>query len=392
MTKLCALCRSPLTDTNRSKEHIIPNALGGRKTTKTFICRSCNSQTGESWDSELVSQLQTFCTLLDIRRAKGRNQPLEVETLSGRQLTWHSDGSLTPRQPKFEKRSVGDKTHVKIHARSVADARRMLTDLARSRPEIDVEQLLSEMPLSEEYLQEPIQMSHIFGDKKSGRSIIKSCLALACEAGLAVDDCKIATHYLLSNGNVCFGYCNERDPLTNRPDKIPLHCVYICANPANGLILAYVEYFGFHKVMACLSDDYDGPAIECCYAVNPLTGKELDIDVVVQVSREDIAAIYSDEYMNYERAQEDLKAALAVWFEIDRTKAVERAVDDAVKYACSQMNLQADEKIPENRISEFSNLVVAKMAPLLLRLRFGQSFTPAEMQQISRILGYNQES
>ncbi|MDE0534360.1 MAG: hypothetical protein OXI01_23350 [Albidovulum sp.] len=34
----CALCGTSLKDENTSKEHVIPNALSGRKTVRNFIC------------------------------------------------------------------------------------------------------------------------------------------------------------------------------------------------------------------------------------------------------------------------------------------------------------------------------------------------------------------
>ena len=110
MNKLCALCQTSLTKSNSTKEHVIPNAIGGRKTVRNFICRSCNSETGEKWDSELARQLQPFCTMLDIRRQEGRNQPVEVETVSHRKLIWNLGGSLTIANPTFDERTVDGKT------------------------------------------------------------------------------------------------------------------------------------------------------------------------------------------------------------------------------------------------------------------------------------------
>ena len=53
----CALCDIIITNENDTKEHIVPNAIGGRKKIKGFICRACNSTSGDSWDKELAKQL-----------------------------------------------------------------------------------------------------------------------------------------------------------------------------------------------------------------------------------------------------------------------------------------------------------------------------------------------
>ena len=55
----CAFCAKEFTDSNTSKEHIIPNAVGGRKTVGSFICVDCNNLTGAAWDKELANQLKT---------------------------------------------------------------------------------------------------------------------------------------------------------------------------------------------------------------------------------------------------------------------------------------------------------------------------------------------
>ena len=386
MTKLCALCQTPLSNANRSKEHILPNAMGGRKTTNTFICRRCNSRTGEKWDSALVSQLQAFCTMLDISRAKGTNQPLEVETVSGRQLTLYPDGSLTPRKPRFQKRSVGGKTHVDIQARTMHDAKRMLTALARRRSDVNVEQLLSQVSPRQEHLEEPIKMSHTFGGTLAGRSTIKSCLALAHEAGLTIDDCENAKDCLLSDGELCFGYYNAPDPIRNRPQHVPLHCVYVSGDPENEQVLGYVEYFGFQKMVACLSSNYSGPARELTYAINPLTGEELDVDVVLHLTPDDIREIYDYKRWDDERAKTDLANALELWRDIDRDRAITHAVDDAIAYACSQMGIQERDELSDEEFSEFCNYTFEKLAPVALRLRFGQEFTSEDLQAINSIL------
>ena len=382
MTKLCALCRTPLTKSNKTKEHVIPNALGGRKKVINFICKSCNSNTGAKWDAELIGQLRPFCTMLDISRAQGHNQPFYVQTASGRKLLWNPDGSLTIRGRKFEKRSVGDKTHVTMHARSMPELRSMLSDFVQTRPDLDVDHLLSQASASQEYLQEPIQIPHTFGGASAGRSIIKSCLALAHEAGLSIEDCENARSYLLLDGEACFGYYNESDPVANRPTDTLLHCVYVYADPAHGQVLGYVEYFGFQKVVACLSSNYRGPTLECSYAINSLTGQELDIDVCLNVTPAQIPAIYNYEKMDYERAKFDIVKALRVWKEIDNNRAIEHAVDDAIDFACLQMGIQDGSILSESQITEFSDYVFYKLAPTVLRLKFSQSFTDEEIQAI----------
>jgi len=47
----CALCDIKITKDNDTKEHIIPNAIGGRKKITGFICKDCNLRSGDEWES-----------------------------------------------------------------------------------------------------------------------------------------------------------------------------------------------------------------------------------------------------------------------------------------------------------------------------------------------------
>ena len=387
MTRSCALCFTRLDATNTSDEHVIPNAIGGRKTVRDFICKKCNSETGRTWDRELVEQLQLFCTMLNVRRQRGENQPLAVETVSGRQLTWHKDGSLTIRRPAFSKSVVDDRTHVSIAARTTNELRSILTDFSRSRPELDVDELISRAIATEEDLDEPLQFSHQFGGGLADRSMIKSCLALAHDAGLSSNDCPRAVEYLGPGGQACFGNYNETDVIVDRPEKAPLHCVYVQATPNTGMILSYVEYFGFRKMVACLSDDYNGPRRAHSYAVNPLTGEELKLQFTLNLQKGDLADLYDDKRLDYERLVQDLKELLALWHEIDRNRAISNALDEAIAEACLEMGLKSEDVIPEPMVPGFIGLMFRKMAPVLLRLKFGRTFTSEELRRVDELLG-----
>ena len=49
--KKCWLCDRELTET---REHIIPESMGGKRTVRGFICRDCNSTTGHKWDVAVI--------------------------------------------------------------------------------------------------------------------------------------------------------------------------------------------------------------------------------------------------------------------------------------------------------------------------------------------------
>ena len=40
--RICVLCESQITDGNDSRKHLIPNAIGGRRKVRGFLCNICN--------------------------------------------------------------------------------------------------------------------------------------------------------------------------------------------------------------------------------------------------------------------------------------------------------------------------------------------------------------
>ena len=114
----CALCETPLDDDYSSSEHVIPNAIGGSKSVRNFICKQCNDKTGADWDKELVAQVQLFCTMWIIQRARGENQPTPVETVKGEKLLLLPDGSMTFPKVIVSKSKIGNAIRVNIEAES----------------------------------------------------------------------------------------------------------------------------------------------------------------------------------------------------------------------------------------------------------------------------------
>ena len=335
----------------------------------------------------MVRQLRPFCTMLDIKRQDGRNQPFEVETVSHRKLIWNPDGSLTISQPTFDERTVDGKSHITIHARSMSEFRTMLFGRTRKHPILNFDKLMSQASITQESLQEPIQMSHIFGSELAGRSIIKSCLALAYKSCLSIDDCKNAKDYLLGDGEECFGYYNDTDSMKNRSSNSILHCIYVCADSENGLILAYAEYFGFQKIIACLSNNYNSPARENCYAINTLTGEEIDVSIFLNITQDQIREIYDGKRTNDQRVKVDLENLLTTWRKIDQDRAINRVAEDAMIYACAQCGLLSEELIPENMIPQLTVYFFRIIAPFLFQSKLGRSLTTVEEEAIAEMLG-----
>ncbi len=71
MNHKCAICNHEIPNNDNNKEHIIPNAIGGRKKLSKFICQKCNNDCGANWDSILTRELSFFSLAFHITRERG---------------------------------------------------------------------------------------------------------------------------------------------------------------------------------------------------------------------------------------------------------------------------------------------------------------------------------
>ena len=59
----------------RKPEHIVLNALGGRKTTKNTDCAACNNKFGGTSDAEVGTQVEVLRNMLQLDSGTGRAPP-----------------------------------------------------------------------------------------------------------------------------------------------------------------------------------------------------------------------------------------------------------------------------------------------------------------------------
>lgn len=64
----CYYCKNEITNENRSEEHVIPNALGGRLSSTNLLCDPCNKKIGGTIDIELIRQLGFIADIMNVER------------------------------------------------------------------------------------------------------------------------------------------------------------------------------------------------------------------------------------------------------------------------------------------------------------------------------------
>lgn len=334
----CVRCDCLIDGSNDSEEHIIQNSVGGRLTVKGFICRTCNSRTGETWDRVFAEQLNFFCHFFGVVRDRGEPPPQPIVTTAGEHLLMQAAGGFKMQKPVYEVTPAGDgKKRIQIKARDRREASIMLKGLARKYPnQIDIDAELAKATENYTYPEGIVHHSPQFGDKFGGRSVVKAAAAFAFHSGIAIDQCDLAVNYLRDeSAEPAFGYYYEQDLVVGRPAGIPIHCVAVVGEPATGMLLGYVEYFGVYRVVVCFSQSYAGPQLARSHGLDPTTGRTVPLQVKLPFSDADIRAIH-----DYERIPDGamqrafaqvVPTALRRNFELEKARAIKAATEYAFR-------------------------------------------------------------
>ena len=126
---ICALCDDPIALESDSREHIIPNSIGGHRKVRNFICKGCNSRTGDSWDAEIWHQFSHIAMMHGVERDRGEPPSIQIQTVDGNRYLLLPDGSLTIAHPTFKAEPGEQGTNISIAARDAREARRGPRDL-----------------------------------------------------------------------------------------------------------------------------------------------------------------------------------------------------------------------------------------------------------------------
>jgi hypothetical protein len=112
-----------------SEEHILLDSLGGRLVSKALLDKSTNDLFGSSIDAAVANAVGAFRVLLDAKAADGRAAPAVrgLRGADGKKYNVLAGGKPEIAEPKFEVQKTDDGIAVSGTARSVPEAKRLLS-------------------------------------------------------------------------------------------------------------------------------------------------------------------------------------------------------------------------------------------------------------------------
>ena len=362
----CAYCDVEITPANQSREHIIQNAIGGRKEVPNVFCRACNSTFGNCWDSEAANQLHFLSLKLQVVRDDGEAPARDYRTMNGQNVRLHPDGHITlpPQEPLVTEKD--GKVHIQINAPNRRKALESLKGQKRRYPKLDVQAAIDSVAYRETYLDEPVFVSLQFGTDASYKSAVKSALTLAVSAGIPAQQCDRALQYLRPKGEFCFGSYYRRDLVINRPANRVFHCVAIKGDPEKRRLVGYVELFSIYRFVACLSENYDGQPVADSYSVDPTTGETLALTFDLDFSEDEFR--FAVENLDETTAAAQGAAVRRVVgivqrrsFDREQERVLRKAYDDTLK----TLGLEPGQEMTPEIAMAMSKEITSRVLPFL---------------------------
>jgi hypothetical protein len=365
----CALCEDKITNLNDSKEHIVPHAVGGRRKVRGFICRTCNNTGGRKWDAKLAEQYNWFSVALNIKRESGAPPSQPIKTVSGQGLILHADGTMSPDKPEIVTTDTPAGRRISIKARTMAEARKILLGIQRKYPNNDLSNALETMVEQTTTPDGPILTSFEFGGTLAGRSIVKTAVAMACKMSLPYKTSEYALRYLKDEtATPAFAEFLLRDLVLNRPDSHIFHAVSVAGDPAKRRLIAYVEYFGLSRFVVHLSSDYEGPAIQKTYSLNPVSGEELNIAVDLLLSDDEYVLSQNNDAVPTGAREAAFHDVMPIVLRSMYAREDKRVLEQAIDEAFRELGAVPDQELRTNQIEEFSRRLAHKLTPYVLRV------------------------
>jgi hypothetical protein len=279
----CYLCHNEINEKNKTKEHIIPNLIGGRLKSEKIICISCNSEYGQTLDK--IFEEIPLSTILNINKERGETQKIRATEQSGQKIL--IDSNLTPELEKLRV-EIEDGNRV-FTVRNEDEARKIF----KQHKIKNIEEELKKIIWKYEIIKEPVLLDNdIFSGKKQFRAISKIAVSYyyhltSCLTGLS----NIISFIRNEIDLLCVCYYYPDDNVYTPDDKEISHLMLVRGNPTEKILYCYMELFNCYCFVILLNDNYTGSDLKECYIYDLEKKTELGKSVSLELTRDKLLSL-----------------------------------------------------------------------------------------------------
>jgi len=365
----CYGCGVTLRKKNSSKEHIIPNAIGGRLKSRKLLCKDCNSAFGSDIDFKLTQQLSFLCNLLNIKRDDGE-VPKTIKPTDG-DYNLRAGGKPVPKKPSIEEIDLDNgMRQISVHA-SPEQAESIFKGLQRKYNLSDelIAEAKASAQLREEYVSDSLNFPVEFGGSDAFRSICKTAVSFFVHRGGNPCAIQHLVPYIRGERDKhCTFFYYPVQSITKREPTEILHTIIVAGDETAGVLYAYIEYFSCYSCIVLLNDAYRGASFVETYFFDTLQSKEVNKSFNISISLDELNALLD----NRQTSQQDIQRAFAMALGIALNKIKKATIHDIVEKTFDD----SFETFPEGQIMD------EEMFRLFLE-KFQERFAPFLAAQMS---------
>ena len=274
----CYLCGNEITSLNKTDEHIILNAIGGRLRSSTIICNDCNNKMGETSGSILAEDLSFFSDMLQIKRERSSSHNQIMIDEEGDEVIVDDAGlKFNLRKPSIKIKEIDGEKKMRIVAKNEQQIKGML-NRAVKEGNINQDQADSAFSKAKKENYRPILKKEIFISNGAFPSIIKSAVNFYVDR---THDMETIEHLVpvikgeKRTEGVIYLYIFKMLPYSTC-DKQVTHMIHIEGSKSTRFLYALMEYFSVYTYIVILHDDYEGENINMTYTYDVISNKEVN--------------------------------------------------------------------------------------------------------------------
>jgi hypothetical protein len=276
--KTCYLCDVELNELNKSEEHILLNAIGGKLKSRDLLCKECNSKIGNKPDAELARELNFLSSFFQVDRDRGENQPLKGgSTASGETYDLYNGTTPVLSKIKYKEEQTNQGVKFSVTVRNERELRKIFTGLKKKKyPGLDVEDVVKKSVLKNEQLREPLNYKQQVGTDISLKSVLKSAIDFYVFIRSEKEEVKHLFKYLTSsevfNGIKCF---HVDDGFYQIGVGEVSHNIFLVGDKKSRILYCYLEFFSSFPFLITLSLDYGGESFSSSYSYDVILQRKI---------------------------------------------------------------------------------------------------------------------
>lgn len=267
----CIICDRSFSEVTPSREHIIPNALGGLLVTKLATCVKCNSDSGHKGNAYLVNKFHLLANSLDVIRDRGGHPCASfVDPTNGTEYKL-KPGKAPIKASNIKVNRSASTINFEFSAPNRKEAEHILKLLTKDKSQQSPILKSTEIPNSKFTM----NIGYSYDDDKFLREIARIAVCYARHVEVAINATE-PTLQFSRGGNI--NYCPvvpvQGDVVSVK--DLPIHPLYhgiFLNKPEESRVLQiYVFLFQYCEFLVKFQADYYGPSLSFGYLLNLVSG------------------------------------------------------------------------------------------------------------------------